>query len=159
MILVTLGTQDKSFHRLLEELEKQIILKNIKEKVIVQAGFTKFESNNMEMFDLIEMDELNSLIKKADLIITHGGVGSILTALKYHKKVIAVARLKKYKEHTNDHQKQIVDIMYQDGYILKYEEGDDFNKILKDIKTFKPKEHKSNTDNIMKVITEFIETN
>ena len=159
MILVTLGTQDKSFHRLLEELEKQIILKNIKEKVIVQAGFTKFESNNMEIFDLIEMDELNSLIKKADLIITHGGVGSILTALKYHKKVIAVARLKKYKEHTNDHQKQIVDIMYQDGYILKYEEGDDFNKILKDVKIFKPREYKSNTDNIMKVITEFIETN
>ena len=48
MILVTLGTQDKSFERLLkidELIDKQVI----KEEVIVQAGHTKYESNNMEI--------------------------------------------------------------------------------------------------------------
>ncbi|MEG0577027.1 MAG: glycosyltransferase, partial [Bacilli bacterium] len=77
MILVTLGTQDKSFKRLLESIEKEITKGHIKEKVVVQAGFTKFSSKNMEIFDLIPMDKFDDLIKSCDILITHGGVGSI----------------------------------------------------------------------------------
>ena len=53
MILVTLGTQDKTFVRLLDEIDKLINKGIIKDKVIVQAGFTKYSSDNMEIFDLI----------------------------------------------------------------------------------------------------------
>ena len=88
MIFVTLGTQDKGFKRFLEAIQKQIDLGNIKEKVVVQAGCTKFESKDMEVFDLIPFDEFDKLISQADLLITHGGVGSIITGLKNNKKVI-----------------------------------------------------------------------
>ena len=131
MIFVTLGTQDKSFERLLRDIQKQIDLGNIKEKVVVQAGFTKFDSKDMEIFDLIPMDDFDKLMNECDLLITHGGVGSIISGLKKNKKVIAVARLAKYKEHMNDHQKQIVDNFSDAGYILKYDDGDDLGKILK----------------------------
>ena len=47
MILVTLGTQDKQFVRLLDIVQEQIDLGNIKDKVIVQAGCTKYESKDM----------------------------------------------------------------------------------------------------------------
>ena len=47
MIFVTLGTQDKSFSRLLDAIEKQIKNGNIKEKVIVQAGHTDYISDNI----------------------------------------------------------------------------------------------------------------
>lgn len=158
MILVTLGTQDKPFTRLLNLIQEQINFGNIKDKVIVQGGCTKFSSKDMEIFDLLDLNTFDKLIKEADIVITHGGVGSILTALKNNKKVIAVARLKKYNEHTNDHQTQIIDIMTKEGYILKYEDGD-FAKILKSIKTFKPKKYKSNTINIINAISKFIDEN
>ena len=99
MIFVTLGTQDKGFPRLLEAIDKEIEKGIIKEKVVVQAGLTKYESSNMEIFDLIPADKFEDYVEKADLVITHGGAGSILTAIKHHKKVIAAARLSKYKEH------------------------------------------------------------
>ena len=83
MILVTLGTQDKSFKRLLEAIDKEIEKGNIKEKVLVQAGYTKYKSKNMEIFKSVSSDKLEELMNKASLIITHGGVGSILTALKH----------------------------------------------------------------------------
>ena len=117
MILVTLGTQDKSFHRLLEEIDRLIQKKVIQDRVVVQAGDTKFESKRMEIFDLLPMDEFESYMEEADLVITHGGIGSILTALKYGKKVIAVPRLSKYKEHTNDHQLQIIQTFDSQGFI------------------------------------------
>ena len=51
MILVMLGTQKNSFHRLLEEIQDCINKKIITEKVIVQAGSTKFKSEDMEIFN------------------------------------------------------------------------------------------------------------
>ena len=149
MILVTLGTQDKGFPRLLKQIDEEIKKGNIKEKVIVQAGCTKYESDNMEIFDLIPSDEFDKLVARADLIITHGGAGSILTAIKKNKKVIAAARLKKYKEHTNDHQIQIVKEFAKDGYILELRDFSKLGKLIAKSKTFKPKKFVSNTPNMI----------
>ena len=87
MIFVTLGTQDKGFERLLKAIDKAIDDGTIKDKVIVQAGFTKYESKNMEIFTEVSKEEFDKYLKEAKLVITHGGVGSIVGALKYHKKV------------------------------------------------------------------------
>ena len=157
MILVTLGTQDKSFKRLLEAIDKQVELGNIKDKIVVQAGCTKYESKNMEIFDLIPMEKFDDLIKSCDLLITHGGVGSIITGLKNDKKVIAAARLEKYKEHTNDHQLQIIENFSNDGYILGLDNFDELDKVLEKAKTFKPKKYVSNTDKMIKIIEDFID--
>lgn len=157
MILVTLGTQDKSMVRLLEAIDKEIERGTIKDKVLVQAGYTKYKSKNMEIFKSVSSDRLEELIDEASLIITHGGVGSILTALKHNKKVIATPRLSKYNEHTNDHQKQIVEEFGKMGYILPLKDLTKLNKILEKSKTFKPKEFKSNNENFKKIITDYIE--
>lgn len=157
MILVTLGTQDKEFTRLLKAIDKEIEKGNIKEKVIVQAGYTKYKSDNMEIYDLIEMDELEKLTKKCNLLITHGGVGSILTGLTNNKKIIAAARQKKYKEHTNDHQKQIVKEFAKRGYLLELREFNKLDKILEKVKTFKPSKYESNNKNFVKLLDNYIE--
>lgn len=153
MILVTLGTQDKKFTRLLEAIQKQIDNKKINEKVIVQAGCTSnFKSKDMEIFDLIPMNEFDEKIKECDILITHGGVGSIITGLKNNKIVIAAPRLKKYNEHVNDHQLQIVENFAKEGYILYLEDFDNLDKLLIEAKKFKPKKFKSNTTNIIKLL-------
>ncbi len=157
MIFVTLGTQDKSFERLLKAIEKQVKEKKIKDKVIVQAGSTKFKSDYMEVFDLIPMDEFNKLIKECDILITHGGVGSILEGVKNKKIVIAAAREAKYKEHTNDHQKQIVGEFSKRGYILELKDFSKLHELIKESKNFKPKKYKSNTENVTKLLADYIE--
>ena len=158
MILITLGTQDKPFYRLLEAVQKQIDNKVINEKVIVQAGITSdFKSKDMEIFDLIPMDEFDKLISECDILITHGGVGSIISGLKNNKKVIAAARLEKYGEHVNDHQLQIVENFTNSGYILSLDNFDELDLVLKNIKTFKPNKFKSNTKNFIKLLKKEID--
>lgn len=157
MIFVTLGTQDKDFSRLLKAIDKEIERGTIKDKVVVQAGYTKYESKNMEIFDLIPTDEFNKLIEKSDLVITHGGVGNILSAIKKGKPVIAAARLKKFKEHTNDHQRQIIEEFTKQGYILELRDFNKLGKMLEKAKSFKAKKFKSNTKNMIKLIEDYIE--
>ena len=158
MILVTLGTQDKKFTRLLEEIDRLIIKNVIKEKVIVQAGYSSsYQSKNMEILNLLSKIEFENLMKTASFIITHGGVGSILTGLKYDKKVIAVPRYKKYKEHVNDHQIQIVNNFHEDGYIIGINDVKDLEQAITKIKTFKPKKYQSNKENALKLIEKLID--
>ena len=158
MILVTLGTQDKKFYRLLDAVEKYIEENKIKEEVIVQAGSSSdYQSKLMKIFDLIPIDDFQELISKCNLLITHGGVGSIITGLKNNKKVIAIARLKKYGEHTNDHQLQIIKNFTQNGYILELPTPEDLKKVINASKKFVPKKYSSNTNNVIKVIEDYID--
>ena len=158
MIFVTLGTQDKPFKRLLDIIQKEIDKGNIKDKVVVQAGCTKYSSKDMEIFDLIPMEKFDELIKKCDLLITHGGVGSIISGLKNNKKVIAAARLAKYGEHVNDHQTQIIENFNNSGYIIGLDkELTNLEEALKKVKKFKPNKYKSNTDNMIKLVQKAID--
>ena len=125
MIFVMLGTQNNSFIRLLEH-------GTITEKVIVQSGYTKYKSDKMKVFDLIPRDELEKYQNEASLIITHGGVGSIVSSIKKGKKVIAVPRLHKYEEHVNDHQKDIVELFNKKKYIIGINDVNELEQAIKD---------------------------
>lgn len=162
MILVLLGTQNNSFHRLLEKIDELINkgIINKEEQILVQAGYTKYESKNMRIFDLIPSEELERYQDNADLIITHGGVGSIISSIKKGKKVIAIPRLHEYQEHVNDHQKQIIESFNKKGYIMGLSSVDELEDAMGKIADFIPKkyEHGGNKENkIVKIIEEFIE--
>lgn len=152
MILVTLGTQDKSFVRLLNMLEESLHDLKIEDEVIVQAGYTEFKSDRMRVFDYIDMKEFDELLKKADLLITHGGVGTIVTALKMGKKVIASPRLAQYGEHHNDHQCQIIDSFCEKGYILSCVSVEQMKSAILASKEFTPQPFISNQQAFLNLI-------
>lgn len=154
MILVTLGTQDQKFYRLLDYIE----MSHINDRIVVQAGGSNdYKSKKMAIFKFIDYDEMNKLIDEADVIITHGGTGSILTPLKKGKKVIACARLEKYQEHINDHQKEIVTLFKNEGYILELNEENKLDDLMKEMKKFKVKKYVSNTDNFITGLKKLID--
>lgn len=157
LILITLGTQDKPFDRLLDAVQKQIDNKKIKDRVVVQTGHTKYESEDMELFDFISSDDFSKLMDEAKIIITHAGVGSILAGVNRKKPVIAAARLKEHGEHTNNHQLEILEQFSNDGYILKLDDFDKLDKLLVKAKKFVPEKYKSNNKYFIKKLSEYID--
>ena len=156
MILVSLGTQDKEFSRLLLMIQKLVDENLIKEKVIVQAGYTKFKTDTMEVFDYVSMDKFSELLDECDLLITHGGVGTIMSALKLKKPVIACARLAKFHEHHNDHQCEIIEAFEKQGYLIKCDEEHSLKECLQQAKEFRSKEIISNNSNFISILKEYI---
>lgn len=156
MIFVILGTQDKGFDRMLKEIDELIKDGIITNKVIVQAGCTDFKSNEMDIIDYLPMQQFNKYIEAADIIITHGGVGSILDAIKHHKKVIAVPRLEKYHEHVNNHQIEIVEEFDRLGYIMDCGNLKRLGNKLIEIEKFNPKPFVSNNKNFISKLEEYI---
>ena len=156
MILVLLGTQNNSFHRLLQEVENNIKNGTINEEVIVQAGYTKYQSHKMRVIDLISKEQLEKFQDEANLIITHGGVGSIITSIKKRKKVIAVPRMHEYGEHVNNHQIDIVQNFDKQGYIIGIEKVEDLKDAIIKSKEFEPKKYEHNNEKMLTIIEDFI---
>ena len=157
MILVLLGTQNNQFTRLLQEIQKCIDNGIINQRVVVQAGFTKFESNKMNIFDLKPKEVVENLVNEADFIITHGGVGSILMGIKKNKKVIAVPRLSEFNEHVNDHQRQIVEVFNDKGYIIGVQNMEDLSEAIKQIDEFEPIPYSGDNSKMLNIIESFID--
>lgn len=157
MIFVMLGTQNNSFHRLLEEIDKLIEEGIIKDEVIVQAGYTNYKSENMKIFDLIAKEKLEKFQNNADIIITHGGVGSIISSIEKGKKIIAIPRLHEYEEHVNNHQKDIVNMFNEKGYIIGINQVENLRYALSKIKDFVPNIYIHDNGKMLDIIEKFIE--
>lgn len=158
MIFVTLGTQDKPFARLIKAVEKQVELGNITDEVIVQSGCTDYKSDKLKIINYMKIDEFNSYLKQADVIITHAGVGTIIQALENNKKIIAAARKEEFGEHVSNHQQQLLESFSNAGYILPLDDFDKLNEVLEKVKNFEPKKFVGNNENfIFKLINEINE--
>ncbi|MBO5476988.1 MAG: hypothetical protein J6A15_04485 [Clostridia bacterium] len=145
MVLISVGTQKQQFTRIFDIVKRSKRL--YKEKIIAQAGYTKYDSKRIEMFEFISLDEMEKYISEADLIISHGGVGTIFSALKKGKKVIAVPRLEKYGEHINDHQIEICEELEKEGYILYYKDGiDTLDKLIEEVRKKEFKKYDSDNN-------------
>ncbi|MBN2065644.1 MAG: beta-1,4-galactosyltransferase [Candidatus Thermoplasmatota archaeon] len=116
MIFVTVGTHSQGFDRLIQKMDE--IAEKSTEKVIMQVGSTTYKPKNAEYFEFTENNQLiRELNKKARLVVCHGGAGAIITALDQGTPVIAIPRRKKYHEHVNDHQLELVQALEKSGKI------------------------------------------
>jgi len=156
MIFVTVGTHTQQFNRLLRKIDELIEKGKIKEKVIAQIGYSTYKPKNYEYFSFTSEKKILELNKKASLIISHGGVGSIITALQFKKPIVVVPRLKKFKEHVNDHQIQIAKAFEKRRKVLVCYDIDELEKIIRKAKKFKPKVNKRNPP-MFKIIKKFLD--
>lgn len=139
MIFVTVGTSKYPFNRLLRKIDELIENDKIKDKVIAQIGYSTYQPKKFSYFSFTTQEKILELNKKANLIISHGGVGSIILALRFKKTIIVVPRLKKFGEHIDDHQLQIAKAFAKKKKILACMDIEELEKYIKIAKMFKPK--------------------
>lgn len=105
MLFVTVGTHNQGFERLVKKVDE--IAPKLDQEIIIQTGHTEYKPKNCKYKAFFTQREFEKMCREASVVITHGGIGSIITPLKMCKPVIVVPRLKQYNEHTDDHQLQI----------------------------------------------------
>lgn len=156
MIFVTLGSQKFQFNRLLQKIDELIENGKLNEEVFAQIGYSDYQPKNYMYKQFLDRDEFESIMQKCEIVITHGGTGAIVGAIKKEKRVIAVARLEAYKEHVDDHQIQIVSQFNDMGFIYGTKNIDELEKAIKNIRLSKIKNYISNTEEIIRDIEEFL---
>ena len=161
MIFITLGSQKFQFNRLLKAVDDIIFAqtgysKAVDDIIFAQTGYSDYQPQHYKYKHFLDKNEFECLIEQADIVITHGGTGAIIGAVKKGKKVIAIPRLAKYGEHVDNHQVQLVNQFKELGLIYACEDMD-LEKALYTVKKMTFKTYISNTETIIWSLEEFIE--
>jgi UDP-N-acetylglucosamine transferase subunit ALG13 len=154
LIFVTVGNHPQQFNRLLKKVDEYARDKIIN-NVFVQTGYSDYQPEFCEYSDFVGFNKFSELIKESDIVITHGGEGSIGNALMNEKKTIVVPRLKKYSEHTNDHQLQITNALEKQRRIIAVYDIELLGQAIKDVKSFRPGNNGQKSQ-IIELIEEFV---
>ena len=101
MILVAVGTQFP-FDRLVETVDRWAATSGT--DVVGQIGPSTYKPAHIKAQSFFPPEEFESLLKHADVMIAHCGMGSILSALSLGKPIIVMPRSASRGEHRNDHQ-------------------------------------------------------
>jgi len=131
MIFVTVGTHEQPFDRLVQEIDRLKGEAVIQDDIFVQTGYSVYKPQFCEHKDFIRFDEMITRMTESEMVITHGGTGSIMLVL-YHQKIpLVVPRQKKYHEHIDNHQVLFCRTMVEKKKIIAVYETADLGPVIK----------------------------
>lgn len=136
MIFVVVGTQEP-FDRLIKWIDEWSAETDYHD-ILAQVAESAYKPKNFKWFDFIPIDQFNTKFKEADLIVSHAGMGTIISALQFNKPIIVMPRLAKYKEHRNDHQLATANSFSQAGYVKSVYNQEELFTALNNRKSIQP---------------------
>jgi len=151
MIFVMVGTHNLGFERLVKKMDE--IAKN--EKVVIQTGTTLYRPQNAEYFDFAGIKTIYDYIEKADVVVTHGGIGCVTDSLAYGKSTVIVPRLKRYNEHTNDHQLDLAREIESEGRAITVLDVEKLEDAIRDSRLLNVR-RKKEEDKVVSIINEYL---
>jgi beta-1,4-N-acetylglucosaminyltransferase len=138
MIFVTIGGSPLGFERLISHMD--LISIKLEEDVLMQIGYTNYRPINAKYVKNLSKMDFDKYYSCANILICHGGAGSIINALKYDKPTIVVPRLKEYGEIIDDQQIELTRELENCGRIVAVYDVRDLEQKIRDINSFSKEE-------------------
>lgn len=157
MIFITLGSQKFQFNRLLKTVDDLIAKGAIRDEVFAQIGCSDYKPQHYKFKQFLDREAFLEMEANADIIITHGGTGAIIGAVKKGKKVIAIPRLAKYGEHVDDHQIELISQFKKQNLICGLNDCSELEEALCYVEQNQFDLYISNTDKYIVQIEEYIQ--
>lgn len=157
MIFITLGSQKFQFNRLLKAMDELCDKGIIDDDIFAQTGYSDYQPKNYRYKNFLDRKEFEQIITEANIVITHGGTGAIIGAVKKGKKVIAVPRLAKYGEHVDDHQLQLIAQFKNQNLIYGLNSCEELENGLDFVVNHRFNSYESNTKTILDNIQRYID--
>jgi len=116
VIFVTLGTHEQPFPRALSILRGAAI----GGPLLIQHGATHPEDVGAQATwrQWMAYEEIQEAISTASAVVSHAGLGTIMTALALGRCPVVIPRLRRFREHVDDHQLEIVRRLAAEGRIV-----------------------------------------
>lgn len=157
MIFVTLGSQKFQFDRLLKELDKLVESGVVCDEIIAQIGASTYIPKHYESIRFMDREKFAETMDRCSVVITHGGTGVIIGAVKKRKKVIAVPRLSRHGEHVDDHQLQLLHQFDDLKIICACYDVEHLGDCYKQLEEMEFRPYISNTHVIIQSIDEYLQ--
>ena len=118
--LVSVGNALQPFPRMLDAV--CAIAHTLPQPVIVQYGHTPFGCRACQGHAFFDMPTFEGHMAKAELVILHGGAGSVINAIRAGQVPVIVPRRAEFGEHINNHQVEFARQLAQQERVVLVED-------------------------------------
>lgn len=134
LILATVGAT-LPFDRLSNGMIELVRSGDISEEMILQVGRNSAvpmekAAHLLRCVETLDFGEMRGILREAEIVVTHGGTGSLITALREGCRVVAMPRRFHYRELYDDHQLEIIDAFADRGLIEVALEPEDLGSAI-----------------------------
>ncbi len=157
MILLTVGSMFP-FDRLVQAMDDLVASGRLQEEVHAQIGTGRYEPRAMPFDRFMDKAQFDALLMRADAIVSHAGIGSIATALKFGKPMLVLPRLSRHGEHVNDHQVATARRYGQLGHVLVAQAESEILQKLAELKSFKAAPRQVNARGVAERVASYLQT-
>lgn len=110
----------------------------IPEDVAFQTGIGGLTPPGMVAFETLSFDNMKTYLRDADIVVCHGGTGSVITALREGCRTIVVPRIFEKGEHYDNHQQEITSAFAARGLIQQANSPEELAAALVAARAMKP---------------------
>ena len=157
MIFVTVGTQKVPFNRLLKKVDQLARDGVITEEVFIQTGTGDYIPSCCHFQDFYGREQFGEMLETCSILITHGGAGTIIDAVKRRKKTIVVPRLSKYGEHVDDHQLELSLRFHEMNLVYTCRDENNLPDALFKVRNHEFDTYRSNTETFIESVDAFLQ--
>jgi UDP-N-acetylglucosamine--N-acetylmuramyl-(pentapeptide) pyrophosphoryl-undecaprenol N-acetylglucosamine transferase len=129
----------------------------IPERVVVQTGAGAAPIDGVECVETLDFDAMRAVLAKADLVVCHGGTGSIVTALQAGCRTIAIPRLFERGEHYDNHQLEITEAFEKRGLLFVARTREEFAAALVKARVAAPRLATTDPQGLIARLTEIVD--
>ncbi len=152
MIFVTVGTSTFPFDRLMRSVDEL----GVGDDLVVQYGASGFIPTAGVTQQFMPYSDVVENMQRAQVVIAHGGVGSILTAIQAGKHPVVVPRQRRYSEAVDDHQVDLASRLALRGVVTLVDDLSDLGSRIAQAPVVQPSAAPSS--DLAEAISEFVDS-
>jgi UDP-N-acetylglucosamine--N-acetylmuramyl-(pentapeptide) pyrophosphoryl-undecaprenol N-acetylglucosamine transferase len=126
------------FDRMIEMVATLKADGTIWEDVVFQTGIGGFNPPNTTSFETLPFEAIKNYLRDADIVVCHGGTGSVITSLREGCRTIVIPRVLEKGEHYDNHQQEITNAFAARGLVFPANSLEELSSALQSARSVNP---------------------
>ena len=118
------------FDRLIKLMDEFVVANNLQRKIYAQIGKGKYRPKNFPYCDFLNPQDYQACVEKCSLVISHAGMGTIITAIELNKPIVILPKRASLDEQRNEHQLATAHHFHKSPLVIVAEQDHDLSAAI-----------------------------
>jgi UDP-N-acetylglucosamine transferase subunit ALG13 len=118
------------FDRLIKLIDEFVAANLLHRKFYAQIGKGKYRPKNIPYCEFLNPEEYQACVEKCSLVVSHAGMGTIITAIELNKPIVILPKRASLNEQRNEHQLATAHHFHKSPLVIVAKQDQDLSEAI-----------------------------